>query len=291
MKPLKLTVSMTAELESGLEDAAGVFHRFIQRRLVEGFLLDVADYRHVPNGPGMMLVGVDVDYNLTASSLSVTLKRSGLDIADAFKTATRYLLGAAEQIGVDGAIPLHLKSDTLNVTVADRQLGAASEIQAAVIEELEPVAAELFGAGTKLSAVQADDARSLPVVSIAPESIDGALEKLGGNQAERQSPWDIGVRELVKLQETGEDFTLIDVREPNEFETVNISGTLIPLSDLESRIGELDPASHIVVHCRAGFRGAEAVTKLRDAGFSNAWNLNGGIMAWVDHIDPTLPRY
>lgn len=291
MKPLKLTVSMTAELESGLEDAAGVFHRFIQRRLVEGFLLDVADYRHVPNGPGMMLVGVDVDYNLTASSLSVTLKRSGLDIADAFKTATRYLLGAAEQIGVDGAIPLHLKSDTLNVTVADRQLGAASEIQVAVIEELEPVAAELFGAGTKLSALQADDARSLPVVSIAPESIDGALEKLGGNQAERQSPWDISVRELVKLQETGADFTLIDVREPNEFETVNISGTLIPLNDLESRIGELDPASHIVVHCRAGFRGAEAVTKLRDAGFSNAWNLNGGIMAWVDHIDPTLPRY
>jgi adenylyltransferase/sulfurtransferase len=126
---------------------------------------------------------------------------------------------------------------------------------------------------------------------VAAAITDGLLAGLGGNQAGRQSPWDITARELQQLRDSGEEFTLLDVREPTEFENVNIDGRLIPLGELDDRIGELDSDAHVVVHCRAGFRGADAVAKLRDQGFKNAWNLNGGLMAWVDHVDPSLPKY
>jgi adenylyltransferase/sulfurtransferase len=267
-----------------------VFHRFIQRSLVEGFILDVADYRHVPDGPGVMLVGQDLDYNLTPSSFSVTLRRRGTSIEEQYREAVRVLLGAADQINEDGSLPTTFDFSSWTVTVADRKLGTRDEILAATLEALSPVAGDVFGKAD-VAPVENTDPRTLPQIAVAVPGAEGVLGKLGGNQAARQSKWDISARDLQKLRASGADFTLLDVREESEYETVNIGGKLVPLGELDAHLDELDKGAHIVAHCRAGFRGAEAVEKLRAAGFDNAWNLNGGIMAWVDYIDPSLPRY
>lgn len=108
---------------------------------------------------------------------------------------------------------------------------------------------------------------------------------------ERQSDWDIDVHDLKRLRDAGVLSRLIDVREAHEYEICNLGGELIPLRTLPTRIGELDPSAHIAVHCRSGARSARAVAALRGAGFENAWNVNGGILAWIDRIDPTLTRY
>lgn len=106
----------------------------------------------------------------------------------------------------------------------------------------------------------------------------------------RQSQWDIAVEDLAKLREDAVDFVLIDVREPHEHERCNLGGTLIPLKALAGRLDELDRFGHLVVHCKSGGRSAQAVKLLRGAGFENAWNVNGGLLAWVERIDPSLPR-
>ena len=109
--------------------------------------------------------------------------------------------------------------------------------------------------------------------------------------ADRQSPYDIPVEELARLRKEHADFVLLDVREPHEYEICNLDGVLIPLKSLPGRLGELDRGAHLVVHCRSGGRSAKAVELLRASGFENAWNLQGGILAWIDRIDPSLTRY
>ena len=89
-----------------------------------------------------------------------------------------------------------------------------------------------------------------------------------------------------------ESFLLLDVREPQEFEICRIPGSvLIPLGDLPSRLSELEGRDDMIVHCKSGVRSGKAVRLLREAGYSGARNLKGGILAWIDHIDPTLPKY
>jgi sulfur-carrier protein adenylyltransferase/sulfurtransferase len=106
-----------------------------------------------------------------------------------------------------------------------------------------------------------------------------------------QSPWDISVEDLKRLREEGADFVLIDVREPHEVEICEIGGQLIPLGTLAGRISELDSKAHTVVYCRSGGRSANAVKAMRGAGFENVWNVNGGILAWIERIDPSLTPY
>jgi adenylyltransferase/sulfurtransferase len=82
------------------------------------------------------------------------------------------------------------------------------------------------------------------------------------------------------------------VRNPQEYEIARIPGAvLIPLHELQDRLGELDPAATIVAHCHHGSRSAQAVHGLRQMGFSRAVNLAGGIDAWSQEIDPSVPRY
>ena len=107
----------------------------------------------------------------------------------------------------------------------------------------------------------------------------------------KQSDWDISVEDLKKLREEGADFVLIDVREPHEREICEIGGELIPLGSLAGRIEALEASAHTVVYCRSGGRSAKAVTALRASGFGNAWNLQGGILAWADRVDPSLTKY
>jgi adenylyltransferase/sulfurtransferase len=103
---------------------------------------------------------------------------------------------------------------------------------------------------------------------------------------------DIEPPELKAKQDRGDDFVLIDVREPHEFQICRIPGSkLIPLGELPKRVGELDPEAEIVAHCKSGARSAKAVDFLKQAGFRRVRNLKGGILAWSDKVDPSVPKY
>jgi len=98
--------------------------------------------------------------------------------------------------------------------------------------------------------------------------------------------------ELKQMIDEGRDFRLVDVREPHEYDICRIPGSvLIPLGDVPARMNELDSAQEIVVHCRSGARSARAVEFLRQAGFGRIHNLKGGILAWSDQVDPSVPKY
>ena len=103
---------------------------------------------------------------------------------------------------------------------------------------------------------------------------------------------DATVEELKARLDRKDAFLLLDVREHREFEICRIPGSvLIPLGDLPSRLSELDGRDDMIVHCKSGVRSGKAVRLLREAGYSKARNLTGGILAWIDRIDPTLPKY
>lgn len=104
----------------------------------------------------------------------------------------------------------------------------------------------------------------------------------------QQSEWDISVEDLKKMIDEEAEFLLVDVREDHEYETCNIQGKLIPLGQLAEGLDELDRAAHIIVHCRSGGRSANAVNHMRGEGFGNVWNVNGGMLAWIARIDPSL---
>jgi adenylyltransferase/sulfurtransferase len=103
------------------------------------------------------------------------------------------------------------------------------------------------------------------------------------------------VDELKARLDRGERPFILDVREPNEFQICRIPGsTLIPLGELAARVGELPAgpdAPDIVVHCKMGGRSAKAVRQLADKGFTRVQNLRGGILEWIDRIDPSQPKY
>ncbi len=97
--------------------------------------------------------------------------------------------------------------------------------------------------------------------------------------------------ELKRKLDAGEDVFILDVREPHEYQICHLNGHLIPLGDLPKRVSELDSARTIVAHCRSGMRSAQAVEFLRTAGFRKVWNPKGGILAWSDTVDPSVPKY
>jgi len=97
--------------------------------------------------------------------------------------------------------------------------------------------------------------------------------------------------ELKSRLDRGDDLYILDVREPHEYQICNLDGHLIPLGELPRRVHELDSSREIVAHCRSGKRSADAVQFLQKAGFRKIWNLKGGILAWSDEVDPTVPKY
>ena len=104
----------------------------------------------------------------------------------------------------------------------------------------------------------------------------------------------ISVKDLKEMIDAGKDFYLVDVREPNEYEIVSIPGaTLIPKNRILSgeELAELPQNKPVVLHCKTGARSAEALAVLKGAGFSDAVHVGGGVVAWVNQIDPSLPTY
>jgi molybdopterin/thiamine biosynthesis adenylyltransferase/rhodanese-related sulfurtransferase/molybdopterin converting factor small subunit len=103
---------------------------------------------------------------------------------------------------------------------------------------------------------------------------------------------EIDVTEVKSKLDRGDNFVLIDVREPHEYQICNIPGAkLIPLGELSKRTGELDPQADIVLHCKSGMRSAKGCGILRQAGFQHVRNMVGGILAWSDKVDPSVPKY
>ena len=103
---------------------------------------------------------------------------------------------------------------------------------------------------------------------------------------------EITPREVKQMMDAKQPFVLIDVREPHEFQICRMPGSkLIPLGEVPKRMHELDSAQEIVVYCRSGQRSGQAVGLLMKAGFRKIHNLKGGILAWSDQVDPSVPKY
>jgi sulfur-carrier protein adenylyltransferase/sulfurtransferase len=104
--------------------------------------------------------------------------------------------------------------------------------------------------------------------------------------------WEITPVELKRRIDAGEKLQIVDVREPNEFQINRIPGTtLIPLGELPQRYRELDLDREIILHCKMGGRSAKAQDFLRTVGVTNTKNLRGGVLAWIDQVDPSQPKY
>jgi adenylyltransferase/sulfurtransferase len=103
---------------------------------------------------------------------------------------------------------------------------------------------------------------------------------------------EITAPEVKKMMDEHKPFVLVDVREPHEYQIARIPGSrLIPLGEVPKRMNELNSADEIVVHCRSGQRSAQAVELLMKAGFRKIHNLKGGVLAWADQVDPSVPKY
>ena len=103
---------------------------------------------------------------------------------------------------------------------------------------------------------------------------------------------DITPKEVKERLDRGEKFQFIDVREPHEYQICSIPGTkLIPLGELPKRLNELDPNVELVAHCKSGVRSGKAIDLLKQSGFKKLRNMKGGILAWSDQVDPSVPKY
>ena len=106
------------------------------------------------------------------------------------------------------------------------------------------------------------------------------------------APGEIQPSEVKAKQDRGDKFVLVDVREPHEYQIAKIPGSvLIPLAEVANRLGELNAADDIVIHCKMGGRSAKACDILRANGFTSVLNMTGGITKWSDTVDPSVPKY
>lgn len=103
---------------------------------------------------------------------------------------------------------------------------------------------------------------------------------------------EITVEELKELKDSGEDFQLIDVREPHEYDICNLEGELIPMGQIPNNINKISKDKQVIVYCRSGRRSADVITWLeKNHQLTNLYNLKGGILAWAREIDPDMETY
>jgi len=101
----------------------------------------------------------------------------------------------------------------------------------------------------------------------------------------------LSVRDLKQRIDRGEDVYILDVREPFEYQIANIGGKLIPPGEVPQRLGEIDRNREVIVQCRSGGRSQKIAEFLKQAGYPSVVNLEGGILAWADQIDPSVKKY
>ncbi len=322
MNPKRISVKIfSSEPETGvdLDPFIPLFHRVIQQGSLEGLLVDVADYIHVPNGPGVVLVGHDADYGIDSvggrTGLLTVRKRAGEQPLEELLVDTlRRALAVAKIIEEDASAKLRFDYGSMEIQVLDRLAFANDDAGfAAARPAIEAVVARALGDDASVIRSGDDDPRKALAFAVSAPGVADVktlLDRLGassasastsagaqgaeqvpGPQVPGQSEWDISVEQLAELRRTGADFVLVDVREQHEVDICEIGGRLIPLGQLGERMSELNPDDHLVVHCHLGGRSAAAVNALRGAGFENAWNVQGGIRAWIQRVDSSLTDY
>ena len=113
------------------------------------------------------------------------------------------------------------------------------------------------------------------------------------NQAAQQPMPEITATELKQRMDQGDDIQIVDVREANEVAVAKLPNSIhIPLAQVINRMSEIDPNRETVVHCKMGGRSAKAIEALQRSGFSGKLlNLKGGITAWSNDVDPSVPKY
>jgi rhodanese-related sulfurtransferase len=125
-----------------------------------------------------------------------------------------------------------------------------------------------------------------------PNKSENVYSRRDGVIFSRMAAPAIAVEDLKDKRDRGEVLTLVDVREPHEWAISDLPGSIkIPLGTLPNRFAELPQDAEIVVYCRTGGRSANAVQFLRQRGYSNVFNLDGGINRWAEQIDPNMARY
>lgn len=102
---------------------------------------------------------------------------------------------------------------------------------------------------------------------------------------------EITVSELKKLKDEKADFQLIDVREEHEVEIAHIGGEHIPMGEVMENLDKISKNKQVIVHCRSGARSAAICQALEKEGFTNVYNLKGGIIAYGNEIDPSIPKH
>jgi adenylyltransferase/sulfurtransferase len=126
------------------------------------------------------------------------------------------------------------------------------------------------------------------------EAFCGIPEALAQESADRTGLPELTAAQVSERLGRSERITLLDVREPHEWDIANLGAhgaLLIPIGELTDRLSEIELEGDVVVYCKGGARSAKALRQLRAAGFERVWNLKGGILAWADEVDPTLPKY
>lgn len=195
MVPQRLSVKFFVEGSVTGVDLAPftpLFHRWIQNSTVEGLLIDVADYKHVPDGPGVLLIGHDVDYGLDLiggkPGLLVRRKRyqGQGSLRDVLRETLRKAVLAIEAIKADGTTGVEFSAATVEITLVDRLLSPNTDAAAAqASREIEPVLGELYEEGFDLRRGSADPRACLSLIASAKAAVDfdALLDRLEGKVA------------------------------------------------------------------------------------------------------------
>jgi adenylyltransferase/sulfurtransferase len=198
-----------------------------------------------------------------------------------------------------GAVPSCAEGGVLGVLPGLVALIQATE----ALKLLAGIGEPLYGRLLRYDALRMDFAEfrlkkdtHCPVCGVQPSSTELIDYEgfCGGSAAGGEAMQEVSAADVQAARERGDEFLLLDVREPSEWETARIEGAqLLPLGQLEARISELDDwrARRVVVHCHHGGRSANACGVLEAAGFRDVANLAGGIEAWSLTVDPAVPRY
>jgi len=192
MNPLRIALKIFATKPIPREELhpfIGVFHRFIQEAAVPGLLIDVADYAHVPDGPGVILIGHDVDYGIDLAGgrtgLLTTRKRGGeADLSVLFRDALAQAFAAARAIEQDETVSVRFAVDAVEIAFPDR-LAAPNTRSAFELasKELQPIARAVFGSAARFEHAAGSDPRRMLTLHLSGDGADLAakiarLEKL-----------------------------------------------------------------------------------------------------------------
>ena len=181
MKPQRIAIKLYPTRDLGLHELQSfiaVFHRFIQESAVPGLLIDVADYAHVPDGPGVILIGHDVDYGIDRTGgrtgLLTTRKRAGdRDAVELFRDTLAMALATARALEADESVSLEFAFEEVQIAFPDR-MAAPNTAEAAelTLKEFEPVLHGLFGDTARVEHESAADPRRMLTLRITGGDVD-----------------------------------------------------------------------------------------------------------------------